>query len=90
MFKINDKVVPKERWQDICCMVIRVRNKTMCLVGNGRGTQKWIHESQLEYLCDVVHRYVMHKVMTEPKVAKKTIFLVTSSDGNKAIEGKTE
>ena len=79
MFKMNDKVVPKERWQDICCMVIRTRNETMCLVGNGRGGQKWIHESQLEHLCDVVHRYVMHKVMTDPEVAKKTILVVHST-----------
>jgi len=87
MFQMNDKVVPKEgAWHDICCMVLRTRNETMCLVGNGRGQQKWLHESQIEYLCDVVHRYVMHKVFTDPEVAKKTIFVMT--DGQKETGDK--
>jgi hypothetical protein len=79
-FEMNDLVVPKEphNWHDICCKVTNTRG-TMCLVDNGHGTAKWLHESQLEHVCDAVHRYVLHMIATDPEIAKKTIFVVSPS-----------
>jgi len=88
---MNDMVVPKKPhgWRDICCRVVRTRNETMCLVGNGRGQERWLHESHLEYVCDFVHRYTLHKVMTDPEFAKKTIFIVHKEQSPETATGKS-